>query len=43
MIRWLKTWLAARQLEKLTRERRDSFEIEQYRRRRAAALKATRA
>lgn len=42
-MRWLKTWLAARRLEKLTRARRQSFECEQYRRRRASALKATRA
>lgn len=39
MIARFRQWLAAQRLERITRERRNSFEIEQYRRRRAAALK----
>jgi hypothetical protein len=39
VIRALKTLLARRKLDKLVRQRRESFELEQYRRRRAAALK----
>jgi hypothetical protein len=39
MIRFIRTYLAKRRLERITQERRDSFETEQYRRRRAAALK----
>ena len=43
MIRRFRIWRAIRRLEKLTRARRDSFECEQYRRHRSAALKARRA
>lgn len=44
MIRWpfrkRETW--EEKLERIVRETRESYEIEQYRRRRAAALKGTR-
>lgn len=39
MTRFIRQWLACRRLNKLTAKRRDSFDCEQYRRRRAAALK----
>lgn len=42
MILALKRYLARRRLAQMVAERRDSFECEQFRRRRAAALKATR-
>lgn len=42
MIRYLRTWLASRRLAKLTRERRQSYEIISYRKHREAALKYTR-
>lgn len=35
----IRQWLAAKKLDRITRERAASFEVEQYRRRRAAALK----
>ena len=40
MIRLLKQWAACRRLNKLVQQRRASFEIQDYRKRRAAALKA---
>lgn len=39
MIRAIRTYLARRRLARMVAERRDSFETEQFRRRRAAALK----
>ncbi len=42
MIRLLRQYLAIRRLNKLVRARAQSFEIIDYRRRRQAALKATR-
>jgi hypothetical protein len=42
MIRAFKIWIARRRLERLIRERAASYECEQFRRRRAAALKHTR-
>jgi len=42
VIRYIRQWLAVRRLNKLVEKRRASFETEQYRRRRAAALKHTR-
>jgi hypothetical protein len=39
MIRSVRIWLACRRLQRLVDQRRNSFEAEQYRRRRAAALK----
>lgn len=39
MIRLIRTWLAVRRLDKLVKQRRNSFECEQYRRHRNAALK----
>lgn len=42
MIRYIKTWLAYRRLEKLVRKRRESFEVQDFAKRRAAALKHTR-
>jgi hypothetical protein len=42
-MRWLKQWLAIRRLNKLVEQRRQSFECQDYARRRSAALKATRA
>lgn len=39
MIRFIRRYLACRKLDRIVRERRESFECEQYRRRRAAALK----
>ena len=39
MIRRLRIWLAVRRLNRLVEQRRNSFEVEQYRRHRAAALK----
>ncbi len=41
-MRAFKIWRAGRRLEKLIRARRDSYEVESYRRHRAAALKARR-
>lgn len=35
----IKQWLAARRLHRIVTERRNSFEIMDYRKRRAAALK----
>jgi hypothetical protein len=43
MIRHLRQWLAIYKLNKLVSRQRNSFECEQYRRRREAALKHTRA
>ena len=40
LIRWFKQFRARRQLQRITDARRQSFACEQYRRRRAAALKA---
>jgi hypothetical protein len=42
MIRYLIQWRACRRLNKLVAKQRASFETEQFRRRRAAALKGTR-
>lgn len=42
MTRRIRQWLACRRLNKLVAQRRSSFEIVDYRKRRAAALKATR-
>lgn len=39
---FLRRWIAARRLQRMVDASRNSFETEQYRRRRAAALKATR-
>lgn len=39
MIRHIRQWIAVRKLNRLVEARRRSFEIEQYRRHRAAALK----
>jgi hypothetical protein len=39
MIRRLKSYIAKRKLQRMVEQRRKSFECEQYRRRRAAALK----
>lgn len=39
MIRALRIWLAGRKLNKMVERQRNSFACEQYRRRRAAALK----
>jgi len=38
----IKQWLAARRLHRMVMERRNSFEIMDYRKRRAAALKGKR-
>jgi len=38
----IKQWLAARRLHRIVMERRNSFEIMDYRKRRAAALKGKR-
>lgn len=43
MIRYFKQWLAVRRLNRLVEQRRNSFECQDYARRRSAALKATRA
>lgn len=43
MIRYIRNWLAYRRLEKLIRARRQSYEVQDYAKRRAAALKHTRA
>lgn len=40
MIRRLKIWAACRRLQRLVNDSVNSFDREQYRRRRAAALKA---
>lgn len=42
MIRLFKQWIAIRRLNRLVEQRRNSFEVLDYRRRRAAALKHTR-
>lgn len=42
MIRSLKIWIARRRLERLIARKRRSYEVESYRRHRAAALKHTR-
>jgi hypothetical protein len=42
MIRALRQHFARRRLARMVEQRRNSFECEQYRRRRAAALKARR-
>lgn len=42
MIRYLRQWAACRRLNKLVQKQRNSFACEQYRRRRAAALKCYR-
>ena len=39
MIRFIRTYLAKRRLERMTEERRNSFAIEQYRRNRRAQRK----
>lgn len=39
MIRFIRQLLARRRLQRMVNERRNSFECEQYRRRREAALK----
>jgi hypothetical protein len=39
MIARIRRWLACQRLERMVRARRNSFECEQYRRHRAAALK----
>jgi hypothetical protein len=39
MIRRLRQYLAAKRLQRIVNETRESFECEQYRRHRAAALK----
>lgn len=39
MIRYLRQLIAMRRLNRLVEQRRNSFEVEQYRRHRAAALK----
>lgn len=39
MIRFLKQWLAVRRLNRLVEKRRQSYEILDYKRRRAAALR----
>ena len=39
MIRYIRTWLAVRRLNRLVEKRRQSFEILDYKRRRAAALR----
>ncbi len=38
----IKQWLAARRLHRIVMERRNSFEVMDYRKRRAAALKGKR-
>jgi hypothetical protein len=38
----IRRWLACRRLSRMVEAKRQSFEIEQYRRRRYAALKHTR-
>ena len=43
MLDRIRRHLACRKLAKITAERRASFEVQQYAKRRAAALKATRA
>jgi hypothetical protein len=40
MIARIRQWFAAQRLERITQERRNSFECEQYRRRRKASLSA---
>jgi hypothetical protein len=40
MIRLVRQYLAKRKLDKLVRRNRESYEIQDYRKRRAAALKA---
>lgn len=42
LLRALKQRRARKELQRITDERRESFETERFRRRRAAALKATR-
>jgi hypothetical protein len=42
MIRRFQIWLAHRRLQKLVERQRNSFECEQFRRKRAAMLKHTR-
>jgi hypothetical protein len=39
MIRSIRIWLAHRRLQKLVERQRNSFEVQDYRKRRAAALK----
>jgi hypothetical protein len=39
MIARLKQWLAARKLQKLVEQRRNSYEVQDFRKRRQAALK----
>lgn len=43
MIRLWKQWVAIRRLNRLVAARRNSFAVQDYARRRAAALKVTRA
>lgn len=38
----IKQWLAARKLERITRQRRESYEIRDFAKRRAAMLRYTR-
>jgi hypothetical protein len=40
MLERFRVWLACRRLEKLIKARQASFEVQDYRKRRAAALKA---
>jgi hypothetical protein len=42
MIRYIRQYLAHRRLQKLVERQRNSFEIQDYRKRRAAVLKHTR-
>lgn len=42
MIRYLKQWIAVRRLNRLVERKRNSYECQRYRERRAAALKHTR-
>jgi hypothetical protein len=43
MIRFVRQWLAIRRLNRLVTARRNSFEVQDFAKRRAAALKHTRA
>jgi hypothetical protein len=43
MIAYVRQWLAVRRLNRLVQKRRASFEVQDYRRRREAALKGRRA
>lgn len=43
MIRFVTSWIARRQLARVVRQTRNSFECQDFRRRREAMLKVTRA